>query len=137
MGEEEKAEIAKIENSKIREQVEMQLLGMEELNLINHENADLVLEKSNQLYVDKMRQVRVLQCLIQNPENENNIDAMKAEVKKLLGQACFFAAEAYHSEGAVKHVVAGLQGDSAEDALAKLKPEHILQSYNEQLGDFL
>jgi hypothetical protein len=136
LGKEENEELSKIKDGKVREQVEKQLLGIEELHLITHENPDLVLEKSNQLYIDRMRQVRVLQCLIQNPEEEN-VDAMKAEVKKLLGEACFFAAEAYHSEGAVKHVVAGLQGDNAQEALKKLTPENILQSYNEQLGDFL
>ncbi|MEM7579520.1 MAG: hypothetical protein ACFB02_09675 [Mastigocoleus sp.] len=137
LGKEEQVELAKIKDSNVREQVEKQLLGIEDLDLITHDNPDLVLEKSNQLYVDRMRQVRVLQCMIQNPENQDNIDALKTEVKKLLGEACFFAAEAYHSEGAVKHIVAGLQGDNAETELAKLTPEHILQSYNEQLGDFL
>ncbi|MCT7948237.1 hypothetical protein NG798_00325 [Ancylothrix sp. C2] len=121
-----------------------QLLAIEELHEITSEQPDLVLEKSNQLYLERMTKVRQIQAEIskleqsQNPEAAaDQINVLKAEVKKLLGEACFFASEAYHSEGAVKHVVAGLQGKDSQAALAKLTPIDILQSFNEQLGDFL
>ena len=138
VGKEEQEELNKLPIA-ARKMVEKQLIGAEELHLITHENPDLILEQSNKLYVQRMRQVRQLQEQIKIvygiPEE---VRVLKAEVKKLLGEACFFAAEAYHSEGAVKHVVAGLQGgDNKQAALDKLAPEHILQSYNEQLGDFL
>ena len=141
LGKAEEEELTKIKNTKVREMVKQQLLGMEELHLIAHEQSDLVLEESNKLYVDRMERVRAIQTTIQQLGNGDpeKVNALKAEVKQLLGQACFFASEAYHSEGAVKHVVAGLQGgkDNKKSALAKLTPENILQSYNEQLGDFL
>ncbi|MBE9125559.1 MULTISPECIES: hypothetical protein [unclassified Coleofasciculus] len=139
LGVEEQKVLKNIKDNNLRDEIEAQLLGEQELHLISHQQGDVVLEKSNQIYVQRMRQVRVLQTLINQPEDasDSEINSMKTEVKKLLGEACFFASEAYHSEGAVKHVVAGLQGPNSAQALAQLTPEHILQSYNEQLGDFL
>lgn len=133
-----------IPNIEVRKMVEKQLLQIEELHVISNEHPDVVLEKSNQLYLERMTKVRQIQAQIRkleksaNPESSaDQINVLKAEVKKLLGEACFFASEAYHSEGAVKHVVAGLQGNDSQAALAKLTPIDILQSFNEQLGDFL
>lgn len=139
LGKEEQEELAKVKDSNVRQMLEKQLIGMEELHLIAHEESDLVLEESNKLYVQRMAQVRQIQKRIQKLGNNapEKVNVLKAEVKKLLGEACFFASEAYHSEGAVKHVVAGIQGANKEEALKQLTPEHILQSYNEQLGDFL
>jgi hypothetical protein len=144
LGKEEET-IINSQPKKVRDMVRAELLGLKQLQGVTHENSDLVLEKSNQLYLERMRKIREIQALIQvlspNPQdNQTELQSLKAEVKQLLGEACFFAAEAYHSEGAVKHIVAGLQGAKnpqvKESVMKGLKPEHYLQSFNEQLGDF-
>jgi hypothetical protein len=134
----------------IQKMVRDEFLGLKQLQGVTHENSDLVLEKSNKLYLQRMAKIREIQELIRvlSPDkqaeqsNKEKIETLKAQVKQLLGEACFFAAEAYHSEGAVKHIVAGVQGAKAnpeekERIMSSLKPEHYLQSFNEQFGDFL
>jgi hypothetical protein len=130
----------------LKAMVRDELLGIKKLQGITHANSDLVLEKSNQLYLERMAKIREIQELVRilepDPEtNASEIQSLKTQVKQLLGEACFFAAEAYHSEGAVKHIVAGVQGaknpEAKADIMKGLKPEHYLQSFNEQLGDFL
>jgi hypothetical protein len=63
------------------------------------------------------------------------IDALKEEARRKLGEANYYAAEAYLSEGPLQHIVNGKQSDNPE-VFAKLKPEHFLESINEQTGDF-
>ena len=63
-------------------------------------------------------------------------DALKEQAKRFLGEANFFAAEAYLSEGPLQHIVFGNQSGNTE-AMDKLKPEHFLESINEQTGDFM
>lgn len=86
------------------------------------------------------------------------IDAKKTQIKQLMSEAIFYAAEAYTSEGAIMHIVAGIQGSKLTDdeksglndeqqkellaekmqkANDKLTLDHLLQSVNEQFGDFL
>ncbi|WP_054464798.1 DUF4157 domain-containing protein [Planktothricoides sp. SR001] len=134
----------------IQSMVRDEFLGLKQLQGVTHENSDLVLEKSNKLYLQRMAKIREIQELIRvlspdkeaEQQNKEEIETLKAQVKQLLGEACFFAAEAYHSEGAVKHIVAGVQGSKAnpqekQRIMSSLKPEHYLQSFNEQFGDFL
>ena len=54
----------------------------------------------------------------------------------MLGEANFFAAEAYLSEGPLQHIVFGNQSGNLA-AMERLKPEHFLESVNEQTGDFM
>lgn len=66
-------------------------------------------------------------------------DRLKAQVKKAQFTNIVFANEAYMSQGAIEHVVAGIQAkDPArkEAVLAKLTPATLVQSCNEQLADF-
>ena len=63
-------------------------------------------------------------------------DALKEQAKRFIGEANFFAAEAYLSEGPLQHIVFGNQSGNLE-AMEKLKPEHFLESINEQTGDFM
>jgi len=66
-------------------------------------------------------------------------DTLKAKVKKDQFTHIVFANEAYMSQGAIEHVVAGIQAkDPAkkEAVLAKLTPATLMQSCNEQLADF-
>jgi|GEM_PF-5637709 len=86
------------------------------------------------------------------------IDAKQTQIKQLMSEAIFYAAEAYTSEGAIMHIVAGIQGskltdeeklgkneDEQQELLAqkmqeandKLTLDHLLQSVNEQFGDFM
>lgn len=159
----------------------------EELHEATEENSDKVLEKSNQLYLGRMSMIRSIQAniaaleskqanlstlesisagfgsflnrLFKKPDKGLNaqIEAQKAQIKQLLSEAIYFAAEAYTSEGAIKHVVAGIQGGRLTDeekakpkeeqnailarkrkeANDKLTISELLQSFNEQLGDFL
>ncbi|MCT7983115.1 DUF4157 domain-containing protein [Laspinema sp. A4] len=147
LGPEEEAALSQIKSpdNKLRSMLRDQLLGSEKLQAITHENPDLVLQKSNQLYLERMRKVRQIQATIRQLGDQEKfseqVKVLRAQVKQILGEACFFAAEAYHSEGAVKHIVAGIQGSKNPEQkaaiMSSLKPEHFLQSFNEQLGDFL
>ncbi len=106
------------------------------------DSADELLRHSNELYYKSMKKVRGIQALLRaerakQPPNAVIVDSLSAQAKKAQSDAIFFAAEAYHSEGAVKHIVAGLQGDDAGAALAGLTGGEFLQSLNEQFGDFL
>ncbi len=68
------------------------------------------------------------------------IDALKAQAKKEITDANYFAAEAYLSEGPLQHIVSGMQGGTPQEkaaAIARLRPEHLLGSMNEQFGDFM
>ena len=64
------------------------------------------------------------------------VDALKARAKKEVGEANFFASEAYLSEGPLQHIVNGKQSNNPE-VFNALKPEHFLGSINEQFGDFM
>ncbi len=64
---------------------------------------------------------------------------LKAEVKKAQFTNIIFANEAYMSQGAIEHVVAGIQAKDAvtkQAVLAKLTLATLVQSCNEQLADF-
>lgn len=143
LGPEEEQVLEEVENPKLRNEIRQQLLGAEKLQYFTENDSDLVLQKSNKLYLERMTKVRQLQATIAalGDGEPERVATLKAQVKQILGEACFFAAEAYHSEGAVKHIVAGVQGANnpkQKDAIMQsLAPEHFLQSFNEQLGDFL
>lgn len=62
------------------------------------------------------------------PASARPIDQIRAEIEEFTGKAAFFASEAYHTEGALLHIV--LRRDD-------LPPERWLESLNEQFGDFI
>lgn len=66
---------------------------------------------------------------------KRKVDALHAQAKQEVGATNFFAAEAYLSEGPLQHIVFGNQSNNPA-VFAKLKPEHFLESINEQFGDF-
>ncbi len=129
---------------------------------ILHESAEhfeaQAMEANNELYMQKMFAARDIQAKQKELEKllaagnpppradgtpdadgaatKTAIDALKTRAKKEITDANFFAAEAYLSEGPLQHIVSGMQGGSAE-AIARLKPEHLLGSINEQFGDFM
>jgi hypothetical protein len=125
-----------------------------------------VMEATDEMYLEKMAalredQSRIAQledagarpdlhhrgssCEVAHPKQEHEAwrrvqaDALKAKVKKDQFTHIVFANEAYMSQGAIEHVVAGIQAkDPAkkEAVLAKLTPATLMQSCNEQLADF-
>jgi hypothetical protein len=125
---------------------------------ILHESAEhfeaQAMVANNELYMQKMFAARdiqaehkALELRLANADSATlsdadleamvlEIDALKTRAKKEITDANFFAAEAYLSEGPLQHIVSGMQGGSA-DALAKLRPDHLLGSINEQFGDFM
>lgn len=61
------------------------------------------------------------------------LNDVRREIYSLRGDSLYFAAEAYHSTGALVHVVEGMQGGGKINAPLEL----LLQSFNEQFGDFM
>ena len=103
-------------------------LNTEPLN--NREVVKLLSESDAQKYRDLGNDVKRRKWLTKKSE------FLKEQSKRMLGEANFFAAEAYLSEGPLQHIVFGNQSGNLE-AMAKLKPEHFLESVNEQTGDFM
>lgn len=123
------------------------------------------MKANNALYMEKIAQVRTLEqeilALGDAPDKADQKSALLARLRTLQADATFFAAEAYHSEGPLKHVVQAGQSSKLEVANDKelsnatdlLKKERIkelteaklrsysanqmLQSFNENLGDLL
>lgn len=97
-------------------------------NALNIDGLEHVSDKTKAALRDKTRKKQIAFLL-------HHIDGLKAQARKLTGDANFFAAEAYLSEGPLQHIVNGKQSDNPE-VFDKLKPEHFLESINEQTGDF-
>ena len=128
-----------------------------------------VMETTDAMYLDKMEKLREKQATIAaldnaaagaeahhpgksceqaHPEEENHeawckdrSEALKAQVKKDQFENIIFANEAYMSQGAIEHIVAGIQAKKADPKKAKkaiesLTPATVLQSVNEQMADF-
>ncbi|MFN0182508.1 MAG: hypothetical protein ACKVQR_01700, partial [Aquabacterium sp.] len=72
-------------------------------------------------------------------ELPGGIDALKSRIKQDQFTNIVFANEAYMSEGAITHVVTGIQARTDEEkaeVLRKITPAELLQSTNEQVADF-
>ena len=128
-----------------------------------------VMETTDAMYLDKMEKLREKQttiaaldngaagaeahhpgksCEQAHPEEENHeawckdrSEALKAQVKKDQFENIIFANEAYMSQGAIEHIVAGIQAKKADPekaaaAIKSLTPATVLQSVNEQMADF-
>jgi predicted metalloprotease len=115
---------------------------------------------NNALYLAKMEQVRKLEKALLAERDGDKKAALLAKLRTLQADATFFAAEAYHSEGPLKHVVEAVQSSKAavngaqyaaftpQQKTAKIKElkdkklegysaMQMLQSLNENLGDLL
>ncbi len=124
-----------------------------------------VMETTDAMYLEKMATLREEQTRITrlddaaaepNAQHDGGCDSvhkgqdhdswrkaeaerLKAKVKKDQFTNIVFANEAYMSQGAIEHVVAGIQAKDAAKkaaALAGLTPATLMQSCNEQLADF-
>lgn len=116
-------------------EAQMQKLHKE---LTTGDNSGLAMEATDDMYLDQMAEVRANQeKLSKMPEGQEK-EALKIQVKKEIFTNIFFANEAYTSEGAISHIVAGSQAGLSSEELAKvLKPTETVQSANEQLADLL
>jgi hypothetical protein len=114
---------------------------------------------NNEIYAEKLTEVRKLEEQYDAETDPEKKAALLARLKSYQADATFFAAEAYHSEGPLQHVVkagqssrleiegdgktyTGKQKDEAIEALkqkklAALSANQMLQSFNENLGDLL
>lgn len=123
-----------VDGSNVPLKERMQLNNSVLLAHIRYYYEDLLLNVSNRLYVEAMKKIRELQA------KEPQTDDVRGRIKCELGIAIFFASEAYHSEGAVFDIVMGAQEHDEEKKSKlreKLLPIHLLESFNEQYGDFL
>ncbi len=127
---------------------------------LEHDGAK-AMETNNALYLKKMAEVRALEkTLLAEPDDDKKA-ALLAKLRSLQADATFFAAEAYHSEGPLKHVVQAGQSSKVEvnndpafaarseadkkaeidrrkaAKLASYSATQMLQSFNENLGDML
>ena len=148
------------------EQLEqVQILLPQVLDELEAEFPSEVMETTDAMYLEKMAVLRQNQteiaqldnpaakhaeqhggeCAEAHPREDHETwraaksDWLKAEVKKAQFTNIIFANEAYMSEGAIAHVVAGIQAkDETKKAevLGKLTPATLMQSCNEQLADF-
>src|SRR5262249_35357302 len=133
LSKEDRALLEKETNPAIRAILEHQLALPGFIDRISKEQPDLVLQARNEIYGSIAREMRALDMHIRTmgTGNPDALAAMHAEKMRLTGQAIFFASEAYHSAGAVRHVVAGIQGGQAE----KLSFSDLQMSVLEQIGD--
>jgi hypothetical protein len=128
---------------------------------LEHADPEKTMETNNALYLDKMKEVRKLEKTLLAEEDTDKKAALLAKLRSLQADATFFAAEAYHSEGPLKHVVQAGQSSKVDvnndPAFATASPQakkeeiekrkklkldsysatQMLQSFNENLGDLL
>ena len=136
------------------------------LEELEHEHADLFMRASNSTYVESVKGVRELEARAEeleaktdrNEREELELQGLPAKIKTLATDAVCYANEAYHSEGPMKHVVEATQAikgkakkehpndkvaqkkyfdEERKKALDAMSLNQFLQSFNEQLGDFL
>jgi predicted metalloprotease len=126
---------------------------------LEHDGAKSM-DTNNALYLAKMEQVRKLEKALLAERDGDTKAALLAKLRTLQADATFFAAEAYHSEGPLKHVVEATQSSKVavngaqyaaftpQQKTAKIKElkdkklegysaMQMLQSLNENLGDLL
>lgn len=127
---------------------------------LEHHAADSM-AANNAVYTKKLTEVRELEDKYNGTADATAKAALLARLKTLQADATFFAAEAYHSEGPLQHVVKAGQssrlainangidytnnkaGKAAainalkDEKLKDLSANQMLQSFNENLGDLL
>ncbi|MGM9485105.1 hypothetical protein ACS5PN_28205 [Roseateles sp. NT4] len=139
---------------------EMQALLPEFLDLMEEKFPDEVMDATDDQYAERMTRLREDQARVDAAEAGHaqegpdcaqvhagkthavwaaEINALKARIKQAQFTNIVFANEAYMSQGAITHIVAGAQASTPEKkaaVLGKIKPAELLQSTNEQLADF-
>lgn len=139
---------------------QVQLLLPTFLDLLEEEFPDEVMDVTDDQYAERMAQLRDDQALVAAEEARHpkegpdcaqvhpgqdhatwlaGVNALKARIKQAQFTDIVFANEAYVSQGAITHIVAGAQASTPQKkqaVLGKIKPAELLQSTNEQLADF-
>ncbi|MDR7273026.1 putative house-cleaning noncanonical NTP pyrophosphatase (MazG superfamily) [Pelomonas saccharophila] len=139
---------------------QVQALLPEFLDLMEEKFPDEVMDVTDDQYAERMAKLREDQALVESSEATHQqegpdcaqvhpgkthavwaaeINALKARIKQAQFTNIVFANEAYVSQGAITHIVAGAQASTPEKkqaVLGKIKPAELLQSTNEQLADF-
>ena len=156
-------------SSGVKNLEEMQRLIPDLLDALEAAFEDDVMEATDEIYLNKMADLRKKQVKIEaldnaqagpkdhhpegdcaavhpdEPDHEKwrvrHAEALKAQVKNEQFTNIIFANEAYMSQGAIEHVVAGIQAskkspEAAKEIIGKLTPATIMQSINEQMADF-
>jgi hypothetical protein len=128
---------------------------------LEHDSAR-AMAANNDIYVEKLSEARELEKQYNEATDPKKKAALLARLKSYQADATFFAAEAYHSEGPLQHVVKAGQSSKLEvegdgktyplengttkaqaieakkqEKLSALSPNQMLQSFNENLGDLL
>ncbi len=133
------------------------------LDFVEERFEDQVMEVTDEIYADRMAALRVDQLDIERNEAllaahkegadcarlhpnqthqefvagvEQVLAGPKARAKQAQFTNIVFANEAYVSQGAIRHIVAGKQAGDPE-VLKKIEASELLQSTNEQMADFL
>ena len=136
------------------------------LDLLEEHFQDYVMETTDAMYAKTMAALRADQArvneleshLLESTEGANcetlhkgvphaawvgqagaSINALKARIKQAQFTNIVFANEAYVSQGAITHIVAGMQASTPQkkaEVLEEIKPAELLQSANEQMADF-
>jgi hypothetical protein len=138
----------------------VQALLPEFLDLMEERFPDEVMDATDDQYAERMARLREDQALVSDSEARHpkegadcgqvhpgkthaiwaaEINALKARIQQAQFTHIVFANEAYMSQGAITHIVAGAQASTPEKkqaVLGKIKPAELLQSTNEQLADF-
>lgn len=155
----EAAKAAKAEIARIPDTPEGQKQLLELAAHLEHDDAKSM-AANNAIYLEKMEEVRKIEAQYDKEPSSEKKAALLAKLKSLQADATFFAAEAYHSEGPLLHVVKAGQASKLEiegngvayatpadknaaieakkqEKLAGLSANQMLQSFNENLGDLL
>ena len=132
---------------------------LERVATLEHD-ASKVMSVNNAIYERRMTVVRKLEAAYHDERDEAKRLEILAVLRTMQAETTFFAAEAYHSEGPLLHVVKAGQSSKLEIAangveyatpalknaailelkqqkLAEYSPTQMLQSLNENLGDLL
>ena len=132
---------------------------LERVASLEHD-ASKVMSVNNAIYEKRMTVVRKLEAAYHDERDEAKRLQILAVLRTMQAETTFFAAEAYHSEGPLLHVVKAGQSSKLEIAangveyatsalknaailelkqqkLAAYSPTQMLQSLNENLGDLL
>ena len=159
----------KVDEGGIKEMARMQRLLPNLLDALEAAFEAEVMETTDAMYLEKMAKLREKQstiavlgddkagieehhpgknCKQAHPKDKDHDawrkargEALMAQVKKDQFENIIFANEAYMSQGAIEHIVAGIQAKKADPKKAKevidsLTPATVLQSVNEQMADF-
>ncbi len=108
------AKLKEIQDIPLTTEGQRQLLDMADHLEHDKTKADKLMAANNAIYLDQMKEVRDLEAQYDAEPDPKKKIALLAKLKTLQADATFFAAEAYHSEGPLMHVVKANQSSKLE-----------------------